>query len=72
MQKNAVRWAEASTLAQLLGRFREPDNVRGGFDLAITAVPFAAIWTLMCVSLYFDCWASWEWCLPRACSSVSS
>ena len=66
MQKNAVRWAEARTLAQLLGRFREPDNVRGSFELAITAVPFAAIWTLMWVSLYFDCWIGLVGAVPAA------
>jgi acyl-lipid omega-6 desaturase (Delta-12 desaturase) len=66
VQKNAVRWAEARTLVQLLGRFREPDNVRGGFELAITAVPFAAIWTLMWVSLYFDCWIGLVGAVPAA------
>ena len=66
MQKNAVRWAEARTLAQLLGRFREPDNVRGSFELAITAVSFAAIWTLMWVSLYFDCWIGLVGAVPAA------
>ena len=57
---------EARTLAQLLGSFREPDTVRGGFELAITAVPFAAIWTLMWVSLYFDCWIGLVGVVPAA------
>ena len=66
MQKNAVRSAEARTLAQLLGGYREPDSVRGSFELAITAVPFAAIWTLMWVSVCFDWWIGLVGAVPAA------
>src|SRR5579859_2123068 len=66
VQKNAVRSTEARTLVQLLGRFREPDHVRGSFELALTAIPFAAIWTLMWASLYFDCWIGLVGAVPAA------
>jgi acyl-lipid omega-6 desaturase (Delta-12 desaturase) len=66
VQKNTVPPSEARTLAQLLGRYRKPDNLRGGFELAITVVAFAMIWTLMWVSLYFNCWIGLSGVVPAA------
>ena len=34
---------EARALAHVLARYREPDSVRGAFELMITAVPFVFI-----------------------------
>ena len=40
---------ETRALAQLLARYRQPNNARGIFELMITAVPFFIIWALMLV-----------------------
>ncbi len=66
MQNSPIPTPEARALAQLLGRYREPDSVRGGFELAITAVPFVVIWTLMWVSLYFGYWIGLVGVIPAA------
>ena len=66
MQNSPVSRPEARALAQLLGRYREPDSVRGGLELAITAVPFVVIWTLMWVSLYFGYWMGLVGVIPAA------
>ncbi|MET4261252.1 omega-6 fatty acid desaturase (delta-12 desaturase) [Bradyrhizobium sp. S3.12.5] len=42
----AQRMPEIRALAQLLGRYREPDSTRGVLELAVTAVPLLVIWTL--------------------------
>ncbi len=42
---------EARALAQLLARYREPNNARGIFELLVTAVPFVTIWALLCAAL---------------------
>jgi acyl-lipid omega-6 desaturase (Delta-12 desaturase) len=57
---------EARALAQLLGRYREPDSVRGGLELAVTAVPLVVIWALMWVSLYFGYWIGLVGAVPAA------
>jgi omega-6 fatty acid desaturase (delta-12 desaturase) len=56
----------ARALAKLLSSYREPDSVRGGFELAVTAVPFVVIWTLMWVSLYFGYWIGLVGVIPAA------
>jgi acyl-lipid omega-6 desaturase (Delta-12 desaturase) len=66
VQNSPVPRPEARALAQLLGRYREPDSVRGGFELAITAVPFVVIWTLIWVSLYFGYWIGLLGAVPAA------
>src|ERR1700751_2131294 len=38
---------ETRALAHLLGRYREPNSTRSGFELLITALPFLVIWALM-------------------------
>ena len=64
---------EVRALAHLLGRYREANSTRGGFELAITAVPFLVIWALMWAALDHGYWiACWGRCPLRACSSVSS
>jgi acyl-lipid omega-6 desaturase (Delta-12 desaturase) len=42
---------EARALAQLLARYREPNNARGIFELLVTAVPFVTLWALLCAVL---------------------
>jgi omega-6 fatty acid desaturase (delta-12 desaturase) len=58
--------SEARTLAQLLGRYREPDSVRGGFELAVTAVPFFVIWGLMWMALHYGYWIGLVGAVPAA------
>jgi len=47
---------EARAVAQLLAEYRRPDNARGVFELAITAVPFFIIWAVMWVVLVRGHW----------------
>jgi len=66
VQKNNNPPAEARTLAQLLARYREPDSTRGGFELAITAVPFLVIWVLVWIALHNGCWIGLLGVVPAA------
>jgi acyl-lipid omega-6 desaturase (Delta-12 desaturase) len=52
---------------QLLGRYREPEVSRSVFELLVTAVPFAAIWTLMWVALSVSYWLCLLLAFPAAC-----
>ena len=66
MQNSIDPTPAARALAKLLSSYREPDSVRGGFELAVTAVPFVVIWTLMWVSLYFGYWIGLVGVIPAA------
>jgi omega-6 fatty acid desaturase (delta-12 desaturase) len=47
---------EIRALAQSLATYREPDSTRGVLELAITAVPFLAIWALIWNALDHGYW----------------
>src|SRR4051812_49870755 len=47
---------EIRASAQLLARYREPDNARGVLELAITAIPFVVIWALIWAALDQGYW----------------
>src|SRR4051794_41323584 len=47
---------EIRASAQLLARYREPDNARGILELAITAIPFVVIWALIWAALDQGYW----------------
>src|SRR4051794_41437638 len=47
---------EIRASAQLLARYREPDNARGILELAITAIPFVVIWVLIWAALDQGYW----------------
>jgi len=57
---------EARALARLLDRYREPNSVRSVFELAITAVPFLAIWALMWAAVAYGYWIGLLLALPGA------
>jgi acyl-lipid omega-6 desaturase (Delta-12 desaturase) len=57
---------EVRALAHLLGRYREPNSTRGGFELAITAVPFLVIWALMWAALDYGYWIGLLGAVPAA------
>jgi omega-6 fatty acid desaturase (delta-12 desaturase) len=57
---------EARALAHVLARYREPDSVRGAFELMITAVPFVIIWALMCLVLVHGYWIGLVGVAPAA------
>jgi omega-6 fatty acid desaturase (delta-12 desaturase) len=44
------RWAQA------LARYREPNHVRSIVEIAITAAPLAALWTLAWAAIHFEYW----------------
>ena len=39
---------------QKLSRYRKPNAVRGGVELAVTTVPFALAWVAMFLALYLE------------------
>lgn len=66
MQKSAIAPSEARALAHLLGRYREPNSIRGGFELLITAVPFFIFWILTWVALDYGYWIGLLGTVPAA------
>jgi acyl-lipid omega-6 desaturase (Delta-12 desaturase) len=58
--------SEAHALVRLLARYREPSSARGVFELAVTAVPFAAIWALMWVAVHYGYWIGLLLAVPAA------
>ena len=49
-----------------LARYREPSLARGATELAVTAVPFAALWLLMWLSLGLGYWLTLILAVPAA------
>jgi omega-6 fatty acid desaturase (delta-12 desaturase) len=41
---------------KILSRYRQPDRRRSAFELAVTIVPFVALWVLAAVSVHFGFW----------------
>jgi omega-6 fatty acid desaturase (delta-12 desaturase) len=56
--RSAATPSEAQLLTRLLARYREPNDWRGGIEIAITIVPLAALWVLMWAMLDFGYWVS--------------
>jgi acyl-lipid omega-6 desaturase (Delta-12 desaturase) len=57
---------ETRALAQLLARYREPNNARGVFELVITAVPLLVIWALIWAALDHGYWIGLLLAVPAA------
>src|ERR1700751_2452564 len=57
---------ETRALAHLLGRYREPNSTRSGFELLITALPFLVIWALMWAALDYGYWVGFVGAVPAA------
>ena len=57
---------EARALAQLLARYRQPNDARGIFELMSTAVPFFVIWALMLVVVVRGHWIGLLLAVPAA------
>ena len=50
----------------MLAPYRKPNGARGVFELVVTAVPFAVIWTLMWLSLGIGYWLTLLLAVPAA------
>ncbi len=50
----------------MLAPYRKPNGARGVFELAVTAVPFAVLWTLMWLSLGVGYWLTLLLAVPAA------
>ena len=57
---------ETRALAQLLARYRQPNNARGIFELMITAVPFFVIWALTLAVVVRGHWIGLLLAVPAA------
>ncbi len=57
---------EPRALAQMLAPYRKPNDARGVFELVVTAVPFAVLWTLMWLSLGVSYWLTLLLAVPAA------
>jgi acyl-lipid omega-6 desaturase (Delta-12 desaturase) len=51
---------------KILARYRDPDPVRSVYELAITAVPFFALWAIMLLCLDYGYWLSLVFAAPAA------
>lgn len=57
---------EIRALAQSLARYRQPNNLRGIFELMITAVPFLVIWALTLIVVVRGHWIGLLLSVPAA------
>ncbi len=53
-------------LARMLAPYRKPSGARGVFEIVVTAIPFAALWTLMWLSLDVGYWLTLLLAVPAA------
>ena len=52
----AVETEQAQGWARLLDRYRQPSHGRSIFEIAVTLIPFAALWVLCWAAVYFGHW----------------
>ena len=52
----SVASGDARTLSQIFSRYREPNSIRSIAELAITALPLAALWAAAWFLYYFGFW----------------
>lgn len=64
--KNNSSVAEARAWIHALARYREPSRVRSLIEIAITALPFAALWALIWVALNAGYWYAIVLAVPAA------
>jgi omega-6 fatty acid desaturase (delta-12 desaturase) len=62
---DASRIDEKSWL-KVLARYRQPHSGRSVFELAVTAIPFALLWGLAMVSVWYEIWWGLILTLPAA------
>ena len=58
--------SEAHAWAQILARYRQPNNGRSIVEIAITIVPLVALWVLAWISLDYGYWLSLLFAVPAA------
>ncbi len=54
--ENQSAASQARGWAQLLARYKRPDNVRGWFEMAVTILPFLALWFLAWEAIAWGYW----------------
>ncbi len=65
--RHATAAAEANAWTQILNHYREPSDSRGAIELAITALPLAALWVAIWAGLHFGhYWLSLLLILPAS------
>jgi acyl-lipid omega-6 desaturase (Delta-12 desaturase) len=57
---------DARTLARALAKYNNPSNGRGIFEIAVSVLPFAALWALMAVLLANGYWLALALAIPAA------
>lgn len=58
--------APAKSWIKILSKYRQPNRVRSGFELAVTVLPFLAFWGLAFASAYYGYWWGLLLILPAA------
>jgi acyl-lipid omega-6 desaturase (Delta-12 desaturase) len=58
--------SEARAWAQILARYRQPNNGRSIVEIAVTIVPLVALWVLAWISLDYGYWLSLLFAVPAA------
>ncbi len=58
--KTAKEWA------QVLARYKNPSHARSVFEIAVTGIPFVALWALAVYSYYYSYWLSLIFIVPAA------
>jgi omega-6 fatty acid desaturase (delta-12 desaturase) len=51
---------------KILARYRKPDRLRSAFELAVTVIPFAALWALSWAAVEYGHWWGLVLTIPAA------
>lgn len=60
MEKTAKEWA------QIVAKYKNPSHFRSSFEVAITAIPFIALWVFAVYFYFYSYWVSLLFIIPAA------
>lgn len=66
MSPNPAVSATERAWLKILARYKKPDRLRSSFELAVTVIPFAVLWTLSWAALHYGHWWGLLLTIPAA------
>lgn len=66
ISKESFKQRTAKEWAQIVARYKNPNPVRSVFEIAVTSIPFMALWFLAVYFYYYSYWLSLLFIIPAA------